>query len=42
VIRSQIQIPDHFFILLIIVEWKFFGDSLEFLIQSPANFYDTW
>ena len=42
VTRSRIQIPDHFSTSLTIVEYEILGDLLPFLIQSPADFYDTW
>jgi len=37
VLWSQIQIRDHFSISLTIAEW-----GITFLIQSPADFYNTW
>ena len=41
VIRSWIQIPDHFFCFLTIAKLGILGDLLAFLIQSPADFYNT-
>jgi len=41
VIWSQTRILDHFTISITIAEWRILGDLLAFLMQSPADFYDT-
>jgi len=42
VIQSRIRIPDHFSTSLTIAVEGVFGDLLlAFIIQSPADFYDT-
>jgi len=34
--------PDHFSTSLTFTEWGILGNLLAFLIQSPADFHDTW
>jgi len=38
-LRSQIWIPDHFFIFFTIAELGILGDLLAFPTQSPPNFF---